>query len=79
VRSAAQIERTTGEWRDHAKEERERTLRALLAELDRAFRERAEWYMWVLNGQPVLSDEAYARTNPKRAAASRRARGRRLA
>jgi len=33
----------------------------LLVELDRAFHERAEWYHWVLNGCPRLSEEEYGR------------------
>jgi len=74
MRSAEQIGRTVGGWHDHQKEQRERNLRALLTMLERARLERAEWYVWIAEGQPELTREQYAKLRSPRARGRRGAR-----
>lgn len=47
--------------REAEQRERERNLAELLAELREARETEAEWYMWILNGRPVLTEAEYAR------------------
>jgi hypothetical protein len=46
-RSAEQLSRSPGDYRDHKQEERRRILAALLAELERARHQGAPWYRWI--------------------------------
>lgn len=40
--------------------ERARNLAELMADLRHARETEAEWYMWILNGRPVLTEAEYA-------------------
>lgn len=43
--------------------ERARNLAELMAELREARETEAEWYMWIVNGRPILTAEEYARVS----------------
>lgn len=79
MRSAAQVSRTPREYVDHQRHEREQTLAALLAELRRACARGDEWYRWIAEGRPLLTEAEYAAvargstTRGRRAAAAARA------
>lgn len=47
--------------REAEERERKRNLAELMAELREARETEAEWYMWILNGRPVLTEAEYAR------------------
>lgn len=47
MRPAAQLELKPDEYHDYRRRQRDRTLRALLAELERAREAREPWYVWV--------------------------------
>ena len=47
--------------REAEQRERARNLAELMAELREARETEAEWYMWILNGRPVLTEAEYAR------------------
>lgn len=56
-------QRPPSEWelRQEAEQrERQRNLEAFLAEMREARENEVEWYMWVLNGRPVLTEAEYA-------------------
>lgn len=73
MRSAEQIGRTVGEWRDLQRAERERIARELRAELRAADAAGAEWYAWIEAGCPPLTREEYARRDGLYARRGRRA------
>lgn len=72
MRSAEQISRTAGEWHDAQRQERENHLRALLGMLRSARESGAEWYRWIVDGQPPLTREQYAAIGGKHAKATKR-------
>ena len=47
--------------REAEQRERERNLAELMAELREARETEADWYMWIVNGRPVLTEAEYAR------------------
>lgn len=47
--------------REAEQRERARNLAELMAELREARDTRAEWYVWVAEGRPLLTEEEYAR------------------
>lgn len=59
VRPAGRVSRTPREWIDHQQQERERILGQLLRELRHARETGAEWYRWIRDGQPQLSEAEY--------------------
>lgn len=59
MRSAAQLSRLPGEWKDAQAAERQNVLRELLVLMRRARDERAEWYQWIAGGCPPLTPEEY--------------------
>ena len=66
--------------REAEQRERARNLAELMAELREARETEAEWYMWILNGRPVLTEAEYARvgrlgTTRNRSSGSPRNRG----
>lgn len=71
MRSAEQIGRTVKQWKDHQQAERERTLRQLLAVLERARRERQPWYVWIEQGRPPLTEDEYRALHPPGARSAR--------
>jgi len=67
MRSAEQVSRTPEQWADYKQAKRRRTPRDLLASLLRAREQRAEWYVWVVEGMPRLTVEQYEAVKAKRA------------
>lgn len=61
MRSAQQIGRTVGQYRDYRAAERQRILREVLAMLAKARSEGRGWYMWIVDGRPPLTREEYKR------------------
>jgi len=67
VRSAEQIGRTPGEYHDWQAAQRQKALREVLAMLRRARDEGAEWYRWIEDGRPPLTQAEYdALDKPRR-------------
>lgn len=59
MRDAQRIQLTPGQYHDAKVVEREKTLELLLVDLRRAREAAAEWYEWIRNGQPALSQAEY--------------------
>lgn len=51
---------------DREQAARRHQLDELMAHLRRAREREEEWYMWVLNGKPVLTEAEYARVGTQR-------------
>jgi hypothetical protein len=51
MRSAAQISRTPAEWADLKARERQKHLKAVLADLQRAADQNQPWYRWIIDRQ----------------------------
>lgn len=66
MRDAAQITRTPREYLEYQSAERKRNLREVMAILRHARETRAEWYQWIVDGKPTLTDAEYARVAMKR-------------
>lgn len=59
MRSAEQIKRTPNDWVDFRQEQRQRGLVDLLKHLRHLRETRPEWYVWVTEGQPPMTQQAY--------------------
>ena len=66
MRSADRISRTPSEYADFKADERRRTLSRLLGSLRRTRDRREEWYVWVVEGQPILTAEQYEKVGTRR-------------
>lgn len=60
MRSANRIGSTVSEWQELQRTERAATLKALLAQLREARESGAEWYRWIADGRPALTEAEYA-------------------
>jgi hypothetical protein len=61
------IARALTERQQGLERERQRTLSALMADLRFARETRAEWYRWVTDGMPRLSQQEYEQVGKRRA------------
>lgn len=76
-RTAGQLSRTPTEFNAFQLAEQARIARELRKLLCEAREDGAEWYGWVVGGQPPLSEEAYQRVQAARAPQRRASRQRR--
>ena len=67
MRSGAQITRTPREWIDYQAAERARLGRELAATLRHARETGAEWYRWIADGKPTLTEAEYEARGGKHA------------
>lgn len=66
MRSAEQISRTPLQWAEARNAERQRNYAALMHDLRHARETEAEWYTWILNGRPTLTEAEYAKVGRMR-------------